>query len=92
MVIHKYSHVVHNVFQYVFTHHFHCMRLNFDTDWFNNSKWVLCYNPSENYLFLNVTNTLGSNVPSSRIQKRCSPWGSNSIRTLMLYHYTNAIL
>ena len=30
------------------------MKLNFDTDWFNNNKWVECYNPSENYLFLNV--------------------------------------
>ena len=31
------------------------MRLNFDTDWFNNNKWVKVLNsPSENYLFLNV--------------------------------------
>ena len=31
------------------------MRLNFDTDWFNNNKWVNVLNsPSENYLFLNV--------------------------------------
>ena len=24
----------------MFTHHFQCMRLNIDTDWFNNNKWV----------------------------------------------------
>ena len=30
------------------------MRLNFDTDWFNNNK---C--PSENYLFLNVMVNFG---------------------------------
>ena len=31
------------------------MRLNFDTDWFNNNKRVKVLNsPSENYLFLNV--------------------------------------
>ena len=31
------------------------MRLNFDTDWFNNNKWVKVLNsPSEDYLFLNV--------------------------------------
>ena len=43
MVIHKYSHVVQNIVFYdsiVFTHHFQCMRFNFDTDWFNNNKWV----------------------------------------------------
>ena len=30
------------------------MRLNFDTDWFNNNKLVKVNNPNENYLFLNV--------------------------------------
>ena len=33
------------------------MRFNFDTDWFNNNKWVKVTDlnsPSENYLFLNV--------------------------------------
>ena len=30
------------------------MRLNLDTDWFNNNKLVKVKNPSENYLFLNV--------------------------------------
>ena len=44
MVIHKYSHVVQNIFSMTVcvypSFSVQCMRFNFDTDWFNNNKWV----------------------------------------------------